>query len=266
MEVLKTACLINNQTILTENGKNTTFQTLALRAKAARERVEKDELSRVFLTINKKRGYKSSRKAKSEEEGQAIDGMAIAIKLYESNLTPGQYCYDLLTSGIKVLPDFYQSDLKKEFDLVWSFQQQFYPEILDEELYKSIVGQGLQNTRKRFLAIKSIYTAENKGTRDEKKTQAYLWRSKAVTEKLDITEVAFVLAEINNNLNNSSGYLGAISDRSKALYFNRETVGEYLYKQIVENRHARLKQQVFYRQDYLDELEQIWEKKKKFHP
>ena len=32
------------------------------------------------------------------------------------------------------------------------------------------------------------------------------------------------------------------------------------------NRHNRLKNQVFYRQDYLDEFESIWEKQKRFHP
>src|SRR5690606_32558021 len=109
-------------------------------------------------------------------------------------------------------------------------------------------------------------TAENKGSREEKKLNAYLWRSKALKEQIDSSEAAYVLTEINNNLNNSSGYLGAISDRSKELYFNRETVGENLFKQIKINRHARLKGQVFYRQDYLDEFEKIWETQKQFYP
>src|SRR5690606_23230377 len=71
--------------------------------------------------------------------------------------------------------------------------------------------------------------------------------------------------EINNNLNNSSGYLGAISDRSKELYFNNESVGQYLFKQLQQNPHARLKSQVFYRQDYLDEFEAIWKEQSKHH-
>ena len=79
-------------------------------------------------------------------------------------------------------------------------------------------------------------------------------------------EAAYVITEINNNLNNSSGYLGAISDRSKELYFNKETVGQYLYKQLHRNPHNRLKNQVFYRQDYLDEFEAIWETQAKYHP
>ncbi len=257
---------ITEQTPLTEIGKNTTHQTLKLRAKSAREQVSLEDLAKILLAINKKRGYKSSRKANNEDEGVAIDGMAIAKKLYEDNLTPGQYVLEVLENGKKIIPDFYRSDLQAEFDKIWQFQQEFYPGILDDELYKALQNQGQQNSRKRFLAIKGIYTAENKGKRDAVKLQHYKWRAKAVSEQLPVEEVAYVLVEINNNINKSSGYLGAISDRSKALYFNNETVGENLWKQIENNPHTSLKNQVFYRQDYLNEFEQIWETQAQFYP
>jgi CRISPR-associated endonuclease Csn1 len=263
--VLTNHGIINSQSVLTEDGEHTTFETLGLRAKAAKEKIQKDQLARVLISINKKRGYKSSRKAQNEDEGQAIDGMAVAIKLYEERITPGCYCYQLLQQGRKIMPDFYRSDLINEFERVWDFQKQYYPEILDDELHKAIQGQGMQSTRKRLLAIKGIFTAENKGKKEEKKLNAYLWRSKAISERLEIDQLAFVLAEINNNLNSSSGYLGAISDRSKNLYLNKQTVGEYLYEQITKNRHTRLKGKAFYRQDYFDEFEQIWETQKLFH-
>ncbi len=106
------------------------------------------------------------------------------------------------------MPDFYRSDLQAEFDSIWEYQKQFYADILDDELYNALKGQGQQNSRKRFLAIKGVYTAENKGKRDEVKLQHYKWRSEAITQKLSIEEVAYVLVEINNDLNKSSGYLG----------------------------------------------------------
>src|SRR5690606_38934795 len=102
-------------------------------------------------------------------------------------------------------------------------------------------------------------TADIKGSREEKKIKAYEWRSKATHTQLSKEEVAYVITEINNDINQSSGYLGAISDRSKELFFNKETVGQNLYKQLQRNPHVRLKGQVFYRQDYMDEFEQIWE-------
>ena len=58
--------------------------------------MKKEELARVLLAINKKRGYKSSRKAKNDDEGQTIDGMAVAMRLYEESLSPGQLVFQLL--------------------------------------------------------------------------------------------------------------------------------------------------------------------------
>ncbi|WP_046759090.1 type II CRISPR RNA-guided endonuclease Cas9 [Kordia jejudonensis] len=265
IEILTTHRIIDTHTVLTELGNYTTHQTLALRAKAAKHKIEKDEFARVLLAINKKRGYKSSRKVKNEDEGIAIDGMAVAKELYNQQLTPGQYVYQLLKENKKYIPDFYQSDLQQEFDAIWEFQQQFYESILTDELYTKLKGQGQQNSRKLFLAIHQIYTAENKGKRNDVRLQQYAWRNEALTKQLSIAEVAYVLVAINNEINKSSGYLGAISDRSKSLYFKNVTVGENLYAQLQKDRHTSLKNQVFYRQDYLDEFEKIWETQAQFH-
>ena len=266
MEILKQYNFINDNTILSEEGKETTFSTYNNRAKAVCEKISKEDFAKILLMINKKRGYKSSRKAKSDDEGTAIDGMEVAKYLYDNDLTPGQYIYELLKQGKKYIPDFYRSDLQKELSVIWNFQKQFYPEILTNEFKEQIVNKGKQATSKIFLGKYGIYTAENKGKRDEVKLQAYKWRNEAINIKLTKEELAYVIVEINNNINASSGYLGAISDRSKELYFNKITVGEYLYNQLKDNPHSKLKNQVFYRQDYLDEFEKIWEKQKEFYP
>jgi len=264
-EVLAKSGLITSESVLTEDGKNTTHETWCLRSKAAAERIEKAELARVLLAINKKRGYKSSRKAKNEEDGQAIDGMAIAKRLYDENLTPGQLAYRLLKEGKKTLPDFYRSDLNAELDKVWMEQQRYHPDIFTDEFKKYLEGKGQRATSASFWGRYQFNTAENKGSRGEKKLQAYKWRAEAVSKRLEKEEAAYVITEINNDLNKSSGYLGAISDRSKELYFNKETVGQYLYKQLQNNPHTRLKNQVFYRQDYMDEFEAIWAEQSKYY-
>ncbi|REG92855.1 type II CRISPR RNA-guided endonuclease Cas9 [Algoriphagus antarcticus] len=260
------ANIITRETKLAEDGKSTTHSTWRLRSQSATEKIEKDDLARVLLAINKKRGYKSSRKAKNEDEGQAIDGMEVAKRLYEEKLTPGQFAYKMLQEGKKHIPDFYRSDLQEELDKVWAFQKKYYPGILTDEFKKELEGKGLRATSAIFWVKYQFNTAENKGTREEKKVQAYKWRSEAFSQQLEKEEVAYVITEINNNLNNSSGYLGAISDRSKELYFNKETVGQYLFKQLLKNPHTQLKNQVFYRQDYLDEFEVIWSEQKNHHP
>lgn len=263
IKVLKENGFVTEETNFSEEGKNTTYQTLELRAKAVSQKIGKEEFAKVLLTINKKRGYKSSRKAKNDDEGQLIDGMEVAMKLHDENLTPGQYCLELLQNEKKHLPDFYRSDLQKEFDKIWDFQKQFHTDILIANLKLAIENQGKENTRKRFLAIGGVYTAENKGA--NKKLQSFIWKSNAVFKSLKIEEVAYVLTEINNDINKSSGYLGDISDRSKELYFNKQTVGQYLYQQIEKNRHTRLKGQVFYRKDYEDEFDSIYNEQSKYY-
>jgi len=265
INALKKASIIDADSLLAEDDENTTHTTYAIRAKAAETIVAKDEFARILLMLNKKRGYKSSRKAKNDDEGQLIDGMVVAYRLYQESLTPGQLCYLLLKEGKKSLPDFYRSDLQVEFNEVWDFQARFYPEIFTADFKRELYGKGQRATASAFWTKYKFNTAENKGTREEKKLQAYRWRSAAVNKQLAIDEAAFVITEINNNINNSSGYLGAISDRSKELYFNKHTVGQYLYKQLQDNPHTRMKNQVFYRQDYLNEFEAIWEIQAKHH-
>jgi CRISPR-associated endonuclease Csn1 len=78
LELLKVNNFITDVSILSENGNKSTFETLRNRAKAVVEDITLEEFARVLLMINKKRGYKSSRKAKNQEEGKMIDGMEIA--------------------------------------------------------------------------------------------------------------------------------------------------------------------------------------------
>ncbi len=265
IDVLQKNNIIKDADLLTEVGKNSTFQTQEIRAISAKERIELSEFARVLLLINKKRGYKSSRKVKNEDEGQIVDGMAVAKKLYEENLTPGEYSYQLLSEGKKQLPDFYRSDLQAEFDKVWDFQKRYYSEILTDNLYKELQGKNKNATWAILKEPFSLVGSKQVGTMEEKKVERYFWRSEAVKKQLDFESLAIILQEINSNLNNSSGYLGAISDRSKELYFNNQTVGEYLFQQLRANPHTKLKNQVFYRQDYLDEFEKIWETQAKYH-
>lgn len=265
IEILKEHGFINDDTILSENGNRTTFETYRLRAKAATDEISLQEFARVLLMINKKRGYKSSRKAKSTEEGQLIDGMEIARQLYDNNLTPGQFSLNLLKQGKKYLPDFYRSDLQAEFDKVWNFQKQYYPDILTDTLKEELRGKN--KTQSWAICAKpfNIVGFKRTGKAAEQKIENYQWRANALSEKLGLEELAVVLSEINGQSNSASGYLGDISDRSKALYFNHQTVGQYQMSELAKDPNHRLKNEVFYRQDYLNEFETIWETQAKYH-
>ncbi len=263
--ILKAHSLISDETILSETGNRTTFETCRLRAKAAAEQISLEEFARVLLMINKKRGYKSSRKAKGSEEGALIDGMEVAKRLYDTNLTPGQLCLQLLQAGEKDLPDFYRSDLRSEFDKIWARQSGYYPEILTDELKENLQGKSEKATwaicKEPFAIVGMPRTTKG----EELKKENFVWRVKALTEKMDLENLAVVLQKINGQINGSSGYLGAISDRSKELFFKGQTVGQYQMALLDGNPNAGLRNMVFYRQDYLDEFDTIWETQAKFH-
>jgi CRISPR-associated endonuclease Csn1 len=265
IEILKEHSIIPDNFILSEEGNNTTFRTYKNRALAVTNKISLEEFVRVLLMINKKRGYKSSRKAKGEEDGQLIDGMTVAKQLYDNNQTPGQFVFELLKDGKKYIPDFYRSDLQTEFDRIWNFQKNFHATILTNEVYEKLKGQKKNITKDYLSKILKIDTPELKGKSNEKRIQRYEFRSKAIGQQLSIGEIAEALIEINGDLNNSSGYLGALSDRSKELFFEKITVGQYLYRQLEKNPHTSLKKQIFYRLDYFDEFNCIWETQAKFH-
>lgn len=265
IEVLKEKHIITDETILTENGNFTTFETYRLRAKSATEEIPLDAFARVLLMINKKRGYKSSRKAKSDDEGQLIDGMSIAKQLYEDDLTPGQFTLKILQKGKNYIPSFYRSDLQNEFDRIWNFQSQFYSSILTDSLKKNLVGRNKTQTWAICKEPFGIVGMKRSTKGREQKIENYQWRNDALSKELGLEELAIVLQEVNGQISSSSGYLGNISDRSKELYFNKLTVGQYQMAKLDENPNYSLKNQVFYRQDYLDEFERIWETQAKFH-
>ena len=267
VEKLKEVQWISRETILSERGNDSTFQTYRLRAKAAVEPVTLEELARVLLMINKKRGYKSSRKSKSSEEGALIDGMEIAKKLYDDNLTPGQFGDDWLNrQGKHYISDFYRSDLQKELERIWQFQQSFHADLLTDDMFDTVLKLNKDRIKKTFFASHHIEALEIKGRGIERTKQVYRLRAESLQRQLTPEELVFVIAEVVGQKNNSSGYLGAISDRSKELYFKRQTVGQYLMDCLDANPHVSLKNKPFYRQDYLDEFETVWETQRQYHP
>lgn len=266
VSLLKANGWIDDDTILAEHGNNTTFETRRLRAKAVNGKVSLAELARVLLLINKKRGYKSNRKSKQDgEDGRLIDSMDVAKKLYDGKLTPGQYALLLIKEGKKYVPDFYRSDLQEEFDRIWDFQRQFYPDILTDDLKSDLHDRNKSQTWAICAKPFGIKGIKRKVKGWELKVENFRWRDEALKRQVDLERLAVVLQEINGQLKNSSGYLGTISDRSKELYFRGMTVGQYQMAELDKNPNHSLKNEVFYRQDYLDEFERIWETQAEYH-
>ncbi len=265
IELLTSEGWISESAILNEQGNFSTFQTLKLRASAATEEISLEELARVLLNINKKRGYKSSRKAKGGEDGSIVDGISIAMTLYEEGITPGEYVYRRMLNGKYAIPDFYKSDLRDELDKIWETQSRFYPEILTTGLKESLKDKNKGQIWKMCQKAFDIVGIKREFKGKDLKKENYQWRQEAVRKQIDLEHLAIVLQEVCDQIKSSSGYLGGISDRSKELYFKNLTVGQWQWMQIQANPHHSLRNQVFFRQDYLDEFERIWTTQCRFH-
>lgn len=265
IEGLKEFGLISDQTILCESLPGSTFETYRLRAKAVVERIELEELARVFLMLNKKRGYKSSRKLKNEDDGQSVDSIDIAKTLYDRQITPGQLLKEWVAAGKKNLPDFYPSDLSAEFDQIWNTQAAFYPDIFLPDQKEKLFSKSRLDIDK-WAKERGIEAIELKGKLIDKKYARIDLRAAAATQQISLGACIEVFKNINTELKSTSGLLGSISDRSKRLYMNQQTIGQYLFDGLSKNPHYIVKGQTFYRQDYLDEFERIWQTQAKYHP
>lgn len=260
---LKENGIIDDETLLFEHGNSSTFQTYRARAKAVDEEISLADFSRVLLMINKKRGYKSNRKAKDTDDGELIDGMTVAKELHSKGLTPGQFLMMRQKEGKKFRQEFYRSDLQNELDRIWDNQKTFYPDVLTDDMKSEIAGVNAKQCSAIFYNRKNVVTAKNNG-KDSYETKLQ-WRCECLAGKRDIEQVAYVISSLCGEISNSSGRLAMISDRSKDLYFNNQTIGQYLMTLIDGNPNASLRNITFYRQDYIDEFNAIWQCQSKYH-
>lgn len=115
-----------------------------VRVKSLDEKVSLLELARAFYHICQRRGYKSNRKATSnqKEDSTIFEGDKDGKKginelksvLSNSNFrTIGEYFASLDSHEIRIRNRYTERSMYlDEFNKIWNFQQQFYPEILNE--------------------------------------------------------------------------------------------------------------------------------------
>jgi len=130
-------------------------QLYELRAKAVSEKIDLEELGRVFIHLNKRRGFLSNRKADNDENNS--DYKKVIAKLEESreNLTIGQKLYQELKDSRNLQETlirertYLRASYIEEFDRIWEKQRQFYPDVLtgnsQEELVRGSFYDELRN-------------------------------------------------------------------------------------------------------------------------
>ncbi len=127
-----------------------------LRDKAVRsEKISLEELGRIFLHLNQKRGYRSNRKANADEkeatesETQQDENKPERKKGYldlisdrekaldTEGVTIGQYFYHKMLKDegkhVQVKKEiFLRASYMEEFDRIWEAQKKYYPEVLTD--------------------------------------------------------------------------------------------------------------------------------------
>ncbi|MWB93074.1 type II CRISPR RNA-guided endonuclease Cas9 [Flavobacterium sp. GA093] len=253
--------------VYAEKGPFSTFSTYELRAKAALEMVTKEDLVRVLMMLNKKRGYNAKRAFGITDQTFPIGEAGRNSIFSQSNMAKEYENYSSTAQGRQIMTSLYDSDLQNELDAIVSFQQQFHPQCINFGVLEEIRGKSKILTTQYFKDNKKIDIEQFGDAVQTLKMQFYKWRKEATEVELDLKTVVYIIAEINHQIHQMDiFYLNAIGNGSKELFLNKETVGQFLLRQLQYNPHAKLKNQVFCRQDYLNEFNLIWKTQAKFYP
>lgn len=111
--------------------------------------------------------------------------------------------------------------------------------------------------------------------------ELYGLRARAVSERVELTELGRILYLLNqkrgykssrsssnedDNGKKLSDYLSEMKERKDILEKEHLTIGQYFYNRLKENKHFRIKQNVFPRDCYITEFNKIWDTQSKFYP
>lgn len=142
-------------------------ELFALRSKAICSKISLEELGRIFLHLNQRRGFKSNKKSDSGTSDTAKEKSEMKVKMNElaqkisdgGFSTIGEYYYSLFNQpkgwrnpdepverikGRFVWRKLYE----EEFYLIWNYQKKFYPDLLNDTNYKRIKDDTIYYQRK----------------------------------------------------------------------------------------------------------------------
>jgi CRISPR-associated endonuclease Csn1 len=201
------------------------MQLWELRSKAVNEEISLQELGRILLFLNQKRGYKSSRSEanldkKETEYVSAVKNRHELIK--EQDLTIGQYFFQELKKD-----EFYRTKEKvfpreaymEEFDRICKTQQAFHPE-LSQALVDKIRNEIIYYQRPLKSQKGLVSVCEFAGTWIKKDGKDYFIGPKVAPKSSPLFQVEKIWETINNiKLTSRSGIDLQLTHEQKAAVF-----------------------------------------------
>lgn len=121
----------------------TTYELYSLRARAVIEKISLEEIGRVFMHLNQRRGFLSNRKSISADESSTDYKKRLAeLQSQLGNETIGQHLFkeiQQVENPLEILlreRTYLRSSYKEEFDRIWECQRQFYPLVLTGSVHE----------------------------------------------------------------------------------------------------------------------------------
>lgn len=221
-----------------------------LRAKAAKNEITLEELGRVLLHLNQKRGYKHSKSDQSEDEKKQTDYVAAVNSRFDFIRSKGWTIGELFYKGLKDFEGlqkewdeaanepvfrtkekvFPRAAYEAEFDQVWNVQKIFHPAALTDELYEEIRNEIIyyQRRLKSQKGLVSICEFERKKyiTNEGKEIEA---GPKVAPRSSPLFQVCKLWESINNiTIKNRRGELFELTPEHKQEIFDRLQINEWL--------------------------------------
>lgn len=203
------------------------MQLWELRSRAVEQKVTLEELGRILLWLNQKRGYKSSRseanKDKKDTEYVATVKSRHAL-IKEQGITIGQFFYQNLLENeyYRVKENIFPREAYiEEFDAICAQQQKYYPEILTEGVVAKIRNEIIyyQRPLKSQKGLVSICEFEGQWCKG-KDGKEYFVGPKVAPRSSPISQLSKIWESINNlTIENKYGNPVELSlDDKKALF------------------------------------------------
>lgn len=174
-----------------------------LRSRAVTEKITLQELGRLMLLLNQKRGYKSARSdsnldKKDTEYVATVKGRHETIK--ELGVTIGQYFYNELKSNefFRIKENVFPREAYiEEFDAICKTQQGYHSELTDE-LIKTIRDQVIYYQRELKSQKGLVATCEFEGFQVTKNGKEYFAGPKVAHRSSPLFQVTKIWESINN--------------------------------------------------------------------
>ncbi len=187
-----------------------------LRADATKQKLSLEEIGRVLLHINQKRGYKATKSdydlEADKKQGDYVKAVMGRHKdLVERGITIGQLFFEKLSADPAYRTKeqvFPRRAYEEEFDRIAACQQAFYPDVLTDEVIGTLRDEIIfyQRGLKSCKHLVSICEFEKREYIDEKSGKTVVSGPKVAPRSSPLAQVCKIWESVNNlTLTNRKG-------------------------------------------------------------